>query len=503
MKRGFLKKHGLLIIILLLAAFLRLYKISGYMEFLGDQGRDVVIVRRFLTRGDLMFIGPQTSIGNMYLGPWYYYLMAPALLLAGFNPVGPAVLIALAGVATTWLVWFCFKNWFSPGGGLVAAFLYAISPVVIKYSNFSWNPNIMPLFSLLSLWAIWQVFKKREYRWLLVLGFCLGMALNSHYLGLLLLAPTGFYWFWSLIKIKKKKKNNSRQSLKKFLIFSLWGALIFAVLMSPLLLFDLKHGAANFSALKTFFTVRQTTVNLKVYKAIPNLWPLFSQIITRLLAGKNEFWGSKIAVALIFGVAWLIYRYCQDKKKRTILLLVGIWFLSGLIGLGLYKQHIYDHYFAFLFPVPFMLVALIIGDLWKSKTLGKLTASVFFLGLIFLSLKETPFRYQPNNQLVTTKKIAGFINEQSRGEPFNLALIAKQNYDPPYRYFLEMQKASLFDLHDHLADQLFVICEPNQVDCNPIGHPLWEIAAFGWGKIDQEWEINGIRIFRLIHLEEK
>ena len=76
------------------------------MEFLGDQGRDVLVIRNFFKHKDLFFIGPQTSIGNMYLGPYYYYLIAPALLLANFNPVGPAVFIALFGIATTYLIFF-------------------------------------------------------------------------------------------------------------------------------------------------------------------------------------------------------------------------------------------------------------------------------------------------------------------------------------------------------------------------------------------------------------
>ena len=62
-----------LIGILLLAAFFRLYKIADYMTFLGDEGRDVLIVRNLLTKADPILIGPGTSVGNMYLGPLYYY----------------------------------------------------------------------------------------------------------------------------------------------------------------------------------------------------------------------------------------------------------------------------------------------------------------------------------------------------------------------------------------------------------------------------------------------
>ncbi|KKU22481.1 MAG: hypothetical protein UX34_C0028G0006 [Candidatus Woesebacteria bacterium GW2011_GWF1_46_13] len=100
------KEAIILGVILLVATFLRLYRISEYMTFLGDEGRDVIIVRRLLVDFDPILIGPGTSIGNMYLGPLYYYLMAPALALAGLSPVGPAVQIALLGVATVFFVWY-------------------------------------------------------------------------------------------------------------------------------------------------------------------------------------------------------------------------------------------------------------------------------------------------------------------------------------------------------------------------------------------------------------
>ena len=69
---SFLKKNWLLISILIIGAFLRLYKIDGYMTFLGDEGRDVIIVRNLLVNADPILIGHGTSVGGMYLGPLYY-----------------------------------------------------------------------------------------------------------------------------------------------------------------------------------------------------------------------------------------------------------------------------------------------------------------------------------------------------------------------------------------------------------------------------------------------
>src|SRR5947209_19931183 len=93
------KLNLLFILILLLAAFLRLYRIQDYMTFLGDEGRDVLVAYNIL-HGHFTLLGPTASVGGFYFGPIYYYFMAPALFLANYNPVGPAIMVALFGIAT-------------------------------------------------------------------------------------------------------------------------------------------------------------------------------------------------------------------------------------------------------------------------------------------------------------------------------------------------------------------------------------------------------------------
>jgi len=316
------------------------------------------------------------------------------------------------------------------------------------------------------------------------------MVLNSHYLGLLLLPPAALYWLIYFFK------NPSRRKI--FIKFSLIAFLIFLLSLIPQLLFDLKHQGQNIKALLSFFTQRETTVNLKAYKAIPNLFPLFTQIISRLLTGKNVIFGFYFSLAFI--ITFVIYLYRLTKKiskTNPYVNLLLLWLISGLVGLALYKQHIYDHYFAFLFPPFFILTGLILANLRKIISLP------LFLLLIFLSISQNPFLFSPPRQLQTVNTITDSIIEKSQSDTFNLALLAKQNYDPPYRYSLFEKNAPLFDLHDQLTEQLFVICEPHpDIDCQPINNPEWGIAAFGWAKIDQEWQVSGIKVFRLIHNPE-
>jgi 4-amino-4-deoxy-L-arabinose transferase-like glycosyltransferase len=445
-----------------------------------------------------------TSIGNMYLGPLYYYLILPSMVVSRLSPVGPAVFVALLGVVTVGLVWLIGKEWFGRLAGLTAAFLYAIAPIVIVHSRSSWNPNVMPFFSLLSIYGIWRVWQKHEFYWLPVLGMALSFALQSHYLGLLLFPTIGLFWLLTLVKIWREGTLR-----RKFLIHSLLFFLIITILtVAPLVWFDLRHNFINFNAFKAFFTVRQGTVNLKIYKGIPMFWKLISMVFTRLTAGKDENWGEKIALG-VFAVLILISIFETKKKgwrkflpENQALLLVLVWLIVALLGLTNYKQHIYDHYFGFFFAVPFLLIGFAIERLWKWSWAGRLLALATLIILVSLAIKNSPLKEPPGNQLSRTEAVSRFILDKSEGKPFNLALIAERNYDEAYAFFLELWKAPLLRIeplkaNETIAEQLFVICE--QLPCEPIYSPKAEIAMFGWSKVKDKWEVDGVEVYKLIH----
>lgn len=461
------------LVVLMIAAFVRFYKIDQYMTFLGDEGRDVFVVRDMLIGRKFTLLGPGTSIGNMYLGPLYYYMMLAPLAIFNFSAVGPAVQIAVLGVFTVGLLWWSGRQWFGRVPALLVSLLYSLSPTVITYSRSSWNPNIMPFFALLSIYGIWKVWRFGYWRWLIVTVVSFAFVLNSHYLGLLLLPTLGLFFIFS------KKTSEA----KRYILISIFS---FLILMSPLFLFDLRHNWSNFKAIALFFTDRQTTVNLKAYKAIPNIWPIWVDINSSLLTGKNMQIGTLSAFVLAAAMIWL----ATTKPSKDFWLLVS-WLGFGLLGLGLYKQHIYDHYYGFLFPAPFLLLGFI-----TEKTKYK---SIPLLVLLLIPIiLNSPLRYPPNNQLAHTREISKFITDKSQGQPFNLALVAKRNYDRGYVYFLDLEKAPYYTIHQKLADQLFVICEDS--DCQPINNPLWEIAAFGWAKIDSQWDFPwGVKVYKLVH----
>lgn len=485
--------------ILLIASILRFYRIDEYLPFLGDEGRDVRVIRRFLTNFDLMFIGPRTSIGDMYLGPLYYYLIAPFLLLSNFSPTGPAVFVSLLSLGTVILIWKSGREWFGKIAGLTAALLYAVSPLVILYSTHSWNPNIMPFFALLSIYSIWKIWQTENSKWwFIVLGGCFGAIAQSHYLGLLLLPSIGVIWLVKLYAIR-----NKQQEIRKYLLFSLFAFLLFLISISPLFLFDYKHGWQNLESMKLFFGERQTTVSAKPWNSIPLLWPFWrDELTSRFLMARGKDYLDIVAVLL--GISFLSLGYIWQKSKQKTKLsahfLLGLWIISGLAGLGLLKQNIYDHYYGFLFPSPFLAAGAVFQLLWEKKL--KWLVLVIMVVLVWLNLQNTPIKNPPQRQMQRTQEIDKKIMEVSEGKPFNFGLIAKQNYEEGYLYFFEVWKASVREIDPQhldttLTEQLFVVCEDPV--CEPINNPKAEIANFGWSKIETQWDIGGHKLFKLVH----
>ena len=138
-----------LIVILILAALIRFYRLPEYMQFLGDEGRDVLIVKRMIVDHKFTLLGPTMSVAGFYVGPIYYYFMIPFLWAFQLNPVGPAVMAVLFGVATVWAIYYFCRLYLNPKVGLIAALLLAFSPKAVNISQFSWNPNPIPFFTLL------------------------------------------------------------------------------------------------------------------------------------------------------------------------------------------------------------------------------------------------------------------------------------------------------------------------------------------------------------------
>lgn len=505
LKRNY-KELTVLFVILLVGGFFRLYKIGEYMTFLGDEGRDAIIVRRFLVDFDLMLIGPGTSVGNMYLGPLYYYFTSIGLWLANFSPVGPSIQIAILGILTIAFVYWVGREWFSKRAGAIAAGLYAIAPTTIIFSRSSWNPNIMPFFSLLCVYSVWRAWKKNQYGWLIVCAISFAFVMQSHYLGLLLTPVIAIFWTMIFFgSTANSDEIDDSAPVTKFIKMSFVSLVVFLFLMSPLLIFDIRHGWINFTAMKDFFSDSQKTVSINPWSALPKIPAMLNNISTRLLAGRMESLG-KIIVAFVSipSILLLLGRKKLHTNEASGFTTLTIWMAVGLIGLGFYKYQIHDHYLGFLFTAPFLFVGGFLDGISDNLSkIGKVVLVVACGFIVYVNLANNPLKYPPNRQMQRAQQVAEKIGVEAKGEPFNLAVLAERNYEDGYGYFLEKNgfdilHADTWDTNT-ISNQLFVVCEKEKEKCDPTHSPKAEVANFGWSEIESTWEVMGVTIYKLIH----
>jgi 4-amino-4-deoxy-L-arabinose transferase-like glycosyltransferase len=531
--KDFIKKYWstiLLIFILVLGAYLRLYMIRNYMTFLGDEGRDVLIVKRMIVDHKFTLLGPTASVGGFFLGPIYYYFMMPFLWASALDPVGPAIGVALVGVATIFLVFYAGKKFFGNFAGLFSASVYALSPLVIAYSRSSWNPNIVPFFALALIYLLWKLIVKPHRATPFAIGVILGIGIQLHYLFLFLFVLVGI---WYLIHVRRIP----------FWKTVLETGLGFIIGILPFLAFEIRHGFANtqtiiqflmtgkdtgFSAGSFFNTI--TDVSFRSFGRLVFRIPqkdVFQNYSSGYITSLFVCIKSALYVSILLFCSILLYsnsrirhyihtyidpemirgKLSVPRNTLTAIILLSLWFIVTVGLFGLYRKAIYDYYFGIFFPLPFLLIGYSVSKLFEVKW-GRYVAIILWVSLLIFNWQGRPFIYEPNNQIEQVKKIASVAFEKTDGKPFNFALIADGNSDHGYRYFFEIWNSPPVTIENTqidpdrrtVTDQLIVICET--IDCQPLGNSLWEVAGFGRAEIVGQWEVPFVKIYKLVHYKE-
>lgn len=479
-------------LILLLGAYLRLYRIRDYLTFLGDEGRDVLVVKRMIVDHKFTLLGPTASVGSFFLGPIYYYFMLPFLWAFQLDPVGPAIMVALFGIATIYLVYLTGKDFFDAKGGLIAAFLYSVSPVVISYSRASWNPNLVPFFSLLIIYLTKKIVVEDKWKLIFWLGLFFGIAFQLHYLVSFLAIAVILYFILT----------NGFKKYKSYLL----GIGGFFIGFSPFLLFEVRHGFPSIISLFAFLTAGKEVGGAKI-NFLNHPLDISQRLFVRLITNNNLYLG---ILLLFFSLAVFIYCLKTKKGGKTVfqtLLLLLCWGLVGIFLFGFYNKAVYDYYLGFLFPLPFLLTGHAFSHLSK-RLLGKFFVLLLLAYCFLLNWQARPFKFEPNKQLDQTINISRFVLDKANGKPFNFALITGQNSDHAYRYFFEIwgrkpvtiENLQIDPERKSVTSQLLVICE--KIDCGLLGHSLWEVAGFGRAEIAGEWDLKVVKVFRLVPYNE-
>lgn len=477
-------KNKLVTGIILIASFLRLYKLPEFITFLGDQGRDAIIIKRIVTFEHFPAIGAPTSVGQIFLGPFYYYLMAFFLWLSHFNPVGMAYGVAAISIAGLIISYIIIRKEIGKKIAFIFLVFLAFSWASIEPARFSWNPNLLPLFSFITFYFFFKAIKTGNNIFWFLFGSLFALSIQLHYLALLIGLPMGII----IVRLLMQEKNKMHV-VKKITV----AAAAFVLFSSPLIIFDLKHNFINSKSFVQLFTKEKVIVQTSY---LTKLLETNQSFINFVLNAQLPRW---ITTTVFLFILMMSYGLIRSKKTPFYMKLHIFVFVLYIFAFAQINSWRYYHYYGAIYYSFFLMLAYGFS-LWNLNNRLK-TTIIGTLLLIYIILNGSHYTFltdKGNNQITIAQNIAKSISTHITSYPYQVVAIPSTETDGHIRYYLELyNKKPLPDNAIEQGKELFVMCYEKK--CSVLGNAQWQIASFQNAKIDTMWQIYQIKIYKLVH----
>lgn len=392
----FVIKHQLLFFFLFVLSF-RLFYASQVINFTQDQARDVWLMKSYQDKGQIFIgYGPKVSVGNFHLAPFFYQLHYFVSLLSGHQPLAMAWFITFLESTTPVIFYLILQRFIRKKFALLISLLYALSPLITIFSTFSWNPNLIPLLSLLSLFFAIKLFETNKKKYILFFSLVLSLTVHLHYQSFVLFP---FYLYVMVRSLLKDRKN---------IIYWLFGILFFIILLLPYLFAELSNDFSNTINIIDYFTNHHSQYYDRISK--PEFVLTFlPEFFERLVVGKNYVLDKIFIGRFIFwfGSLLLFFKAVKNKKFRIVFL----YYFFMILMLRVYKGDKLDYYMMPVFSFPFVLLALIFERL-KALFLPILIFIAFVIGSSYQNVN-------PKNQLSQLIDAMKFVSDYSQSDKVN------------------------------------------------------------------------------------
>lgn len=420
------------------ALFLRAYALSRDFIFVYDQGRDAIAVEALLN-GKLTLIGPTTGLQGVFLGPLYYYFLAPFYFLGGGDPMVAAYAIV---VLDSLLVLFLFIVGNRLGGklmGVLAAFFYCFSSIQINYAKWLSNPSPLPFTALLMFFVLLIALTRRKALLFFAVGILLGACIQFEAANALFYLPTIVIIVCTenIIEYIHTKKRKYVNFLVRLFTEGVLVAAGFGIMLIPQFLFEVRHGFLSTRALIASFAAGNRV------KLIPNLIPRANV----LYALYTQAWFPNhpllFGIVLVAVIIFVIIFYKQLFSKREFRL-VFFWFViptffeltyTGNQG-NFWSYYVISQHLALYLLVAYV-IAYAFGRMRRFRSSFKLGLVV--LGIAFLITNYVPWKgvltpYALRISLSEQEDAIRWIYAQSGTQPFGVWAYTPSYQDDVYRY---------------------------------------------------------------------
>jgi hypothetical protein len=368
----------LIILIVAVSAGLLFYRLSDLMSFFGDQGWFYISARDMLLTGNIPLVGIASSHPWLHQGPVWTYTLAIIFSLTHFNPLAPGYFSAGLGVITVCFVYLVGKRMFSVTTGLIAAFLYATSPLVIITMREPYHTSFIPLFVLAFIYVLykWLSGNRKYFPVSILLVACLyNFEISTTPFTLILILSLAF-------GIWKKQKYTTLLANKKILITSFFAWLI---PMMPMLFYDRTHGFPQTIKFVLWLGYRFARLfgypdihNDTVFAPLAPFLPFTFTKLQDLLFLPQETIAVVLFIVIFIINSYFVYHSIKAKKTNTALIPLYLCFIvpfGGYIAL----QTSSDAYWPMLFPASILVFAVVFEKVFMKKRF-------LFIGVIFLLL---------------------------------------------------------------------------------------------------------------------
>lgn len=417
----------MILIITILSAILRLYRLEPNLVFHGELGDNYLVIKNFLIANQIPLLGPATSHPWLSFGPLFYWLMAPVLSFFKFNPVVGAYFIALTQILLVVVNYYVIKRLFSRKAAQISSFLISISPLFVNLTRQSRFFSLVTLFFYPFLYFLITDN-------LFLCGLSFGIMLNFHLTPIILVPPILIY----LIK-KKTKFRGYGQAVLGLLVPSL-----------PFIIYNFTNG---FEMLRNFVLwipyrvagfVGVVPKNSPTWTTIMNNFYSLGGFISASFVYRFAF-GSVFVLSVFVYTVYMIKKNWNANKISSEFLLV-LMFLFGYAGIFIHGSPP-SHYYLPLYVLPILFVSLMLARLKSKELVAGILLVVAVLNLRYFFSKQ--WFYQNTAQIYENKEvpyeiqlhIAAAINKDADGRNFSLKRVGQydyfdKNYSQNYIYLL-------------------------------------------------------------------
>ncbi len=486
----------LLLIAILLAAFsLRIYKVGTVLGFYFDQGRDALVIWDFIHLHKFFLIGPTTGLPGIFRGPYYYYLIAPFYALGGGNPVWPSVFLAFTTVVAIALIYLLGTKIQNKATGLIAAVIASFSFYIVYASRWLSNPTPMLIFSMILVWAMIKIVEgKKPARWAWVtIALVSGLSLFNF-------GSSGEFFYFPAIFIFAIWQRKKWPNLKYFLL----SVFAFVITFAPLVLFDIKHDHILLHNFLSTFGSGGGSFKIPTLDFIKIRNNSYFDIFTNKIFQDRK--NLETAILAIVGIGFLISlpKLLKNKKFKVVLLLL----ISPIIGLYFYQGNygvLYDYYMTGYYLIFILLFAIILGQLWKIKIIGKLFILYFFYLFFMNNIPVTWSKITDGCDgptsicFINQKQAIDWIYQNAGTKDFNVDVYVPPVIPYAYDYLLKWKSnPHLVTNQTQFLYTLYEIDPPHPERLN-----AWLARQKGIGKVQETTRFGGITVERRTRIVQK